>query len=109
MYLKEKDTRRNYEGIEETSPSVLPVSIKVTSALSTTVNYSVPTTGHVSLKVYDASGSLVKILVDVTQPQGEYTVTWDGGSNSGVHAAPGVYFYRLVTAGQSASVKGIFK
>jgi len=99
-----------FAGVEETTPVSSPVSIELGhGVISTTVNYSVPSTGNVSLKVYDVSGSLVKTLVDGTQPQGEYTVTWGGGTNSGVHAALGIYFYRLTAAGQTASVKGILK
>ncbi|MBN2379820.1 T9SS type A sorting domain-containing protein [candidate division WOR-3 bacterium] len=96
-----------FAGVEETAPKDLPISITLSSVLSTTVNYSAPKADNVSLKVYDASGSLVKTLVKDLQSQGEHTVTWNGFSDAGVRAAPGVYFYRLITAGQTVSVKGV--
>ncbi len=101
-----------FVGVEETTPAIPPASIKVASnpSLATsTISYSVPATGNVSLRVYDVSGGLVKTLVEGVQQQGLYSVTWDGGTNTGVHAAPGVYFYRLSANGQNTSVKGILK
>jgi len=96
-----------FAAVEETEPVVSQVSINVD--FKTTVRYSVPDAGHVSLKVYDASGSLVKTLVDGSRQPGEYKVTWNGETDAGVHAAPGVYFYHIVAAGQNASVKGVLK
>ncbi|MBN2379822.1 T9SS type A sorting domain-containing protein [candidate division WOR-3 bacterium] len=97
-------------GIEETTPvPAIAISLDQGVFASSTVNYSVPRAGNISLKVYDASGCLVKTLVDGVQSEGEYTVTWNALTDAGVHAAPGVYFYRLVAGGETASVKGILK
>jgi hypothetical protein len=101
-----------FAGVEETSPAFTPASISVSPnpfSSITTVSYSVPAAGNVSLKIFDVSGSLVRTLVDGTRQQGEYSVTWDGATNEGIHAAPGVYFYQLTVNGQTASVKGILK
>jgi hypothetical protein len=99
-------------GIEETPPTIKPASIEVTPTLfsaATTISYSVPSAGKVSLKVYDISGSLVKTFVDRVQPQGNYRVTWDGSTNAGARTAVGVYFYQLSVGGYTTSVKGILK
>jgi flagellar hook assembly protein FlgD len=65
---------------------------------STIIRYGIKEGGHVSLKVYNVAGQLVKTLVnDVKTPAAEYKVTWDGKSDSGNTVASGVYFYRLVT------------
>lgn len=57
----------------------------------TTIQYSVPSTQYVSLKVYDVLGREVASLVDDTRQPGTYTVTWDARG-----FATGVYFYRMV-------------
>jgi hypothetical protein len=101
-----------FAGVEETPPAATPASINISPnpfSSRTTVSYSVPSPGNVSLKIFDVSGSLVRTLVDGTRQQGEYSVTWDGATSEGIQAAPGVYFYQLTVNGQTASVKGILK
>ncbi|MBN2378421.1 T9SS type A sorting domain-containing protein [candidate division WOR-3 bacterium] len=96
----------------EENPSVLtPVSISLNQGVfaSATVNYSIPRAGNVSLKVYDASGSLVKTLVKGTQQEGNHQIAWDGCNSSGTRVNAGVYFYHLTFYGISVSEKVIFK
>jgi flagellar hook assembly protein FlgD len=52
----------------------------------------------VSLKVYDVSGRLVRVLVDGNREAREYEAEWDGTNGRGERAASGVYFYHLTTA-----------
>ena len=66
----------------------------------TVITYQIPTGSHVLLRVYDAVGREVKVLVDEEKSAGEHTVTWDA---SGV--ASGTYFYRLTTNGFSRTKK----
>jgi hypothetical protein len=67
----------------------------------TTIRYGIREPAHVSLKVYNVAGQLVKTLVDAFQsPEaGGFSVTWDGVDNAGQPVASGVYFYKLVTKG----------
>jgi flagellar hook assembly protein FlgD len=64
---------------------------------TTTIKYSIASTGHVSLKIYNAAGQLVRTLVDEEQsPRVEgFSATWDGRGNRGEDVASGVYFYKL--------------
>ena len=64
----------------------------------TTIRYGVRTRGHVTLKIYNVAGQLVRTLVDdIKSPRpGGFEVTWDGRSDRGESAATGVYFYKLV-------------
>ena len=62
---------------------------------STIINYQLPVTNHVSLKIYDVTGRLVKTLVNEPQKAGYYTAHWDGKDNLGKTAANGIYFYRI--------------
>jgi hypothetical protein len=68
---------------------------------TTTIRYSIRSQGHVSLRVYDVTGALVRTLVhEVQTPRAEgFEIEWDGSSNAGSRVASGVYFYRLVTEG----------
>jgi hypothetical protein len=68
---------------------------------STTISFDIRSDGaaaaHVSLKVYNVRGKLVKTLVDEFKPAGRYSIQWDGRSDNGSLMASGVYFYRLKT------------
>lgn len=57
--------------------------------------FSLPTEAHVSAKVFDVTGRLVRTLVDSELPRGTHAVAWDGASREGRRAAAGVYFYRF--------------
>jgi hypothetical protein len=56
----------------------------------TSIQYSVGSHQFVSLKVYDVLGKEVAVLVDESQPAGNYRVTFDGQG-----LASGVYFFNL--------------
>jgi hypothetical protein len=73
---------------------------------TTTVRYSIAERGRVTLKIYNASGQLVRSLVDEEQtPRAEgFVAVWDGTDNRGQRVASGVYFYRL-TANEYSSTK----
>jgi hypothetical protein len=57
---------------------------------STTIRFSVPQTGHVSLKVYNVLGVEVASLVDEQKDAGTFSVHWNA---SGLPS--GMYMYRL--------------
>jgi hypothetical protein len=57
---------------------------------ATQIKYGLPTSGHVTLKLYDLTGREVATLVDQFQTAGEFTVTFNAAGLS-----TGVYFYRL--------------
>ena len=62
------------------------------------IAWSVKTAGNVTLKVYDASGRVVRNLVQSPMKPGRYRVTWDGKANDGRMVSAGIYFYKLETA-----------
>ena len=65
---------------------------------STTIQYDVPKSAFVSLKIYDVLGRLVTTLVDGIQPAARYKVLWNASSLSS-----GVYFYRVSARSQDGS------
>jgi sugar lactone lactonase YvrE len=67
----------------------------------TQIRFDLPRASVVSLRVYDASGRLVRSLIDAgTISPGRHEVAWDGRSAGGRRVATGVYFARLVCAGE---------
>lgn len=65
-----------------------------------TINYQVPVSAFVELKVFDITGKEVAVLVNEEKPSGKYSVIFDAGQLSA-----GVYFYRLKTNGFSDTKK----
>jgi hypothetical protein len=57
--------------------------------------YDIPAAGHVTLRIFDATGAVVRTLIDGTVPAGAGRVNWDGRNDRGSVAPSGVYFYRL--------------
>lgn len=57
---------------------------------ATTINYQLPKTGFVTLKIYDILGKEVATLVNEQKTRGRYSVNFDAS-----HLASGVYIYQL--------------
>lgn len=67
---------------------------------STTITYQIPKTSNVKVSVYDLNGQLVKEILNETQLEGEYRVTWDGTNQKKINVTSGVYIY-VVSTGNS--------
>jgi hypothetical protein len=72
---------------------------------ATTVRYTLPSAGRVTVDVFDARGARVVALVDREQSAGAYTARWDGRDERGEPAGSGVYFARVSHAGATRSYK----
>jgi hypothetical protein len=59
----------------------------------TKIEYMAPKAGHMTLKVFNVRGELVRTLVDGVVPAGLGFTNWDGTSDSGSSVSSGVYFY----------------
>ncbi len=62
---------------------------------STNINFSIPQSQYVTLKVYDISGREVATLVDGIRNIGEHTINFDA-----TNLASGVYIYQLISGAQ---------
>ncbi len=89
-----------------------PIQVRVTHLMQnspnpfnpkTEIRFNLEEAGETSLRIYDASGHLVKVLAQGNLTQGEHRVVWNGDDDGGSAVASGVYFYRLETATQSFS------
>jgi hypothetical protein len=69
---------------------------------ATRIEYSIPVSSLVSLKVFDVLGREVAILVNEKKPKGQYTAFFDGSNlNSGT------YYCRILTEGFAQTKKTI--
>lgn len=66
---------------------------------STTINFQIPKSNFVSLKVFDINGRMVSELVNENLKAGEYKINFDGST-----LPSGVYYYKL-TSGSFADTK----
>ena len=64
----------------------------------TKIEFNLPKEGHLSLKIFNIRGELVRTLINEIQPQGEGHMMWDGANDQGQGVASGVYFYEARTA-----------
>jgi hypothetical protein len=71
----------------------------------TRVSYTVPSRGHVNVRVFDAHGAHVATLFDGERNMGAYSVDWDGRTTDAAVAASGVYFARIEHNGATRTKK----
>jgi flagellar hook assembly protein FlgD len=62
---------------------------------ATGIRYQLAREGHAKLSVFDATGRVVRTLVDCRQKPGMFTVTWNGTDNRQRSVPRGVYFVKL--------------
>ncbi len=90
-------------GIEEDrlsrKPTTYALSQNVPNPFSsiTKINYAVPRTSYVRLKIYDVTGNHIRTLADRVQTASYYTAYWNGLDKNGSYVSSGVYFYTLET------------
>jgi hypothetical protein len=86
------------EGAPENVTAVVPGTRFTTQSYpnpfnpATKISYTIKGAGHLTLKVYNVRGQLVKTLVDGNVTQDGF-VMWDGTNSEGGNVASGVYFY----------------
>jgi hypothetical protein len=61
----------------------------------TTIAFTLSNPGAARLEIFDASGRLVRTLIDRPMTAGAHQILWDGLDADGRDVGSGVYFYRL--------------
>ena len=69
---------------------------------STLISYQLPSSGHVTLKIYDAIGNEITTLVNKNQSAGKYKANFDASN-----LTSGIYFYKISTSNFSQGRKMI--
>jgi Ca-activated chloride channel family protein len=90
--------------VDETNPITKPTDFALYQNYpnpfnpTTTISYRLPSGKDkyfVTLKVYDALGRLVKVLVEGYQATGTFQAIWDGTDMYGKTVASGIYYYTI--------------
>lgn len=69
---------------------------------SVRVHLVVPVAGDYALEVFDVQGRRVRVTPQRTLETGRHTLTWDGRTDEGASAAAGIYYVKILGAGESA-------
>lgn len=64
---------------------------------TTTVEFQVPQTAEVTLKIYNTLGQEVRTLFSGQLDGGRYKAEWDGMNDAGVKMSSGTYIYRMIS------------
>lgn len=74
----------------------------------TELKFELARAGDVRIRVFDASGRLVRVLKTGDMDRGSHTAIWNGRDDDGRSVARGVYYARLESGGVSETRKLVF-
>jgi hypothetical protein len=74
---------------------------------STVIAFGIEEPARVSLRIYDAAGRIVRVLLDERREAGRHEAIWDGRDEGGMPVGSGVYFYRFEAGAFSETNKMI--
>jgi len=72
---------------------------------SITIEFSTLKKGHISLKIYDMTGKLVKTIANGMYKASSYRMKWNGMNENGIKVTPGIYYCKLKTEHYSSTNK----
>jgi hypothetical protein len=62
---------------------------------TTEISFNLPTSGNVTLEVFNVTGQRIATLIDEQLAAGVHATQWNGRNESGQSVSSGIYFYRL--------------
>jgi len=71
----------------------------------TRIRYQTAREGRVQIRIYDALGRRVCVLVDAVKEPGVHSARWDGCNHVGERVSSGVYFYKMEAGDFTATRK----
>ena len=102
LMLANSGAGSNQSSLEQNAPNPFMLS----TSTSTTIGFSLDQPENVTMRVFDMLGHEVRTLVsDEGRAAGANSVTWDGRDASGNIVPSGLYYYQLVTADFTQTVK----
>ena len=72
---------------------------------STTIPFTIPSAGRVTITIYDVSGARVRTLVNAEYQPGGHSALWDGKNDAGWTVGSGVYLVKLEHLGRVHTAK----
>jgi len=72
-----------------------PNPFSVSEASISTIGYTSPRNGRVTLRIYNLLGREVRTLINEVRPAGVFNVTWDARDNRGNLVPTGIYIYKI--------------
>ncbi len=62
------------------------------------IEYFLPGSSHVTIRLFDLRGKVIRILEESNNDSGVLKVVWDGKNEAGNYAQDGLYIYRIETS-----------
>ena len=66
---------------------------------STTIEFALPVSSRIKVKVYNLLGQVVKTIYDGVKDAGYHSVNWNSDDVNGNSVSSGIYFYELSATG----------
>ena len=108
------DAKAAYElAMELATPPILTFDLKPSFPNPftgvTNIDYSISSASDVRLRIFDAGGRLVRVLVNArNRTPDDYRSSWNGRDDSGRKVPSGVYFCKLEAGGAARSRRMVF-
>jgi len=61
----------------------------------TTISYTIPEEGHVTIYIYNPLGQKIRTLIHENQGVGKHRIIWDSKNDMFEDVSSGVYFYQI--------------
>jgi hypothetical protein len=106
-YLPLGVVEENHDMVTMTSTVLYAKPNPITNGF-TRISFLVSVPTNTSLKIYNASGRIIKTLVDSYLERGVYNLTWNGTDENNHAVAKGIYFYTLTTDLKNFTKKLVF-
>ena len=68
---------------------------------TTTIKYALHEDSRINLEIFNIKGQKVKTLAEGNRSAGFHTIVWNGKDNNSRTSASGLYFYKMVSEGNS--------
>jgi hypothetical protein len=94
-------------GFSNSLNDILPLQTELTGNYpnpfnpETKIKFALKENSDVSIKIYNIKGAVVRTLVDGEMQAAYHKHIWDGKDNAGKQVGSGLYFYKMVSEGNS--------